>query len=69
MRHTKKELEFLVNRLNAETGSNFCLGYAYGGVRLEANSGSKDISQRLTTGQLYDQLATALNILDHIKRD
>jgi hypothetical protein len=66
-RITDKDLEYYVERLNKLTNSNFCLGYAYGGVRLEANEGSKDISQRLTKKELYLQLVTAVSILEHSK--
>jgi hypothetical protein len=61
------DLEYYVERLNKLTNSNFCLGYAYGGVRLEANDGSKDISQRLTKKELYLQLVTMVNALEHSK--
>jgi hypothetical protein len=61
----KDDLQYYVERLNKLTNSNFCLGYAYGGVRLEANEGSKDISQRLTKKELYLQLVTMVNALEH----
>jgi hypothetical protein len=63
------DLEYYVNRLNKLTNSNFDLGYAYGGVRLEANEGSKDISYRLTKKELYLQLVTMVNALEHCKGD
>ena len=52
-RTTKEDLQYYVDRLNKLTNGNFCLGYAYGGVRLEANQGSKDISYRLSKKELY----------------
>ena len=64
-RTTNDDLQYYVDRLNKLTNSNFCLGYAYGGVRLEANSGSKDISQRLSKKELYLQLITIVNVLEH----
>ena len=64
-RTTKDDLQYYVDRLNKLTNGNFCLGYAYGGVRLEANEGSKDISQRLSKKELYLQLVTMINVLEH----
>ena len=64
-RTTKDDLQYYVDRLNKLTGGNFCLGYAYGGVRLEANEGSKDISYRLSKKELYLQLITMINVLEH----
>ena len=64
-RTTKDDLQYYVDRLNKLTNGNFCLGYAYGGVRLEANEGSKDISQRLSKKELYLQLVTMVNVLEH----
>ena len=64
-RITNKDLEYYVERLNKLTNSNFCLGYAYDGVRLEANEGSKDISQRLSKKELYLQLVTMVNVIEH----
>jgi hypothetical protein len=64
-RTTKENLEYYVDRINALTGSNFCLGYAYGGVKLEANNGSVDVSQRLTKKELYMQLVTIERVLRH----
>lgn len=64
-RTTKDDLQYYVDRLNKLTNSDFCLGYAYGGVRLEANKGSKDISYRLSKKELYLQLITMLNVLEH----
>lgn len=66
-RTTNQDLEYYVERINTLTGSNFCLGYAYGGVRLEANDGSVDISQRLTKKELYMQLVTIERALSHAK--
>jgi hypothetical protein len=69
MTRTKKsDLEFYVERINKLTGSNFCLGYAYGGVKLEAADGSVDISQRLSLKELYYQLVTIERVLTHAKR-
>lgn len=64
-RTTNEDLQYYVDRLNKLTDGNFCLGYAYGGVRLEANEGSKDISQRLSKKELYLQLVTMVNVLEH----
>ena len=64
-RTTKEDLQYYVDRLNKLTNGNFCLGYAYGGVRLEANEGSKDISYRLSQKELYLQLITMINVLEH----
>jgi hypothetical protein len=64
-RTTNAHLEYYVERINKLTGGDFCLGYAYGGVKLEANNGSVDISQRLTKGALYDQLVTMARALEH----
>ena len=66
-RITKENLEYYVERINKLTNSNFCLGYAYGGVKLEANNGSVDISQRLSKKELYYQLVTIERALRHAK--
>ena len=65
-RTTKALLETYVERINKLTGGNFCIGYAYGGVKLEANNGSVDISQRLTKNELYMQLVTMERALRHV---
>jgi hypothetical protein len=64
-RITKENLEYYVERINKITGSDFCLGYAYGGVKLEAKNGSVDISQRLTKKELYYQLVTMERALNY----
>lgn len=61
---TKNDLQYYVDRLNKLTNGDFCLGYAYGGVRLEAANGSVDISQRLSKKELYLQLVTMVNVLE-----
>ena len=63
-RTTKNDLQYYVDRLNKLTNGDFCLGYAYGGVRLEAANGSVDISQRLSKKELYLQLVTMVNVLE-----
>ena len=63
-RTTKDDLQYYVDRLNKLTNGDFCLGYAYGGVRLEAANGSVDISQRLSKKELYLQLVTMVNVLE-----
>ncbi len=63
-RTTKDDLQYYVDRLNKLTNGDFCLGYAYGGVRLEAAKGSVDISQRLSKKELYLQLVTMVNVLE-----
>lgn len=68
-RTTKEDLQYYVDRLNKLTNGNFCLGYAYGGVRLEANEGSKDISYRLSKKELYLQLITMINVLEHTAKE
>ena len=68
-RTTKEDLQYYVDRLNKLTNGNFCLGYAYGGVRLEANQGSKDISYRLSKKELYLQLITMINVLEHTAKE
>jgi len=67
-RITNENLEYYVERINKLTGGDFCLGYAYGGVRLEANKGSVDISYRLTKRELYDQLVTMDNVLSRMQQ-
>ena len=68
-RTTKEDLQYYVDRLNKLTNGNFCLGYAYGGVRLEANEGSKDMSYRLSKKELYLQLITMINVLEHTAKE
>ena len=63
-RITKDNLNYYLERLNKLTNGNFNIGYAYGGVKLESNEGSIDISQRLTKRELYYQLVTTINILE-----
>ena len=67
-RITKDHLNYKLEQIQRLTGKTFNIGYAYGGVRLEANGGSKDISGRVTKRELYDQLATCVNILEHSAR-
>jgi hypothetical protein len=66
-RITNANLEYYVERLNKLTNGNYCLGYAYGGVKLESNEGSKDISQRLTKRELYNQLITSVTIIENMQ--
>ena len=66
-RITASDLESIIDRINSKIpNANLIIGHAYGGVRLEANNGSKDISYRLTKKELYDQLITLENFLYHV---
>jgi len=47
-RVTKAMLDKQIDWLNKISGGDYCLGWAYGGVRVEAEQGSRDISPRGT---------------------
>jgi hypothetical protein len=52
-RTTDKELDRLASQLNEVLpGNDYSIGHAYGGVRLESKGGSRDVSPRLTKGEL-----------------
>ena len=52
---TKSDLQSLVHVLNKVTGGgNYSLDYAYGRVRLTNFTGSKDVSPRLSRGELAE---------------
>jgi len=66
-RITDSNLESMIDRINFKVpNANLSIGHAYGGVRLESNNGSKDISYRLTKRELYEQLITLENFLYHV---
>ena len=55
MATTKSDLQGIVDLLNKVTGGdNYSLDYAYGGVRLTNFTGSKDVSPRLSRGELAE---------------
>lgn len=60
-RVTEAELQALVNRLRQMTGYDYSLGFAYGGVRLEKDMGSIDVSPRLSKREMYEWLHAFLH--------
>ena len=66
-RTTDQQLEELCDQLNKGTSQryDFSIGHAYGGVRLERNAGSVDVSPRLTKGELHEWLLAFIAGLDY----
>lgn len=69
MATTVKDLTNVIRNLAAETGTPFGLDQAYGGVRLTDESGGRELTPRVTKGQLYDIVWSALNIIRYAKRE
>ena len=68
MRITKSEIRHHVDLLAKITGEDFSLDIAYGGYKLVAEGGSRNISARMTGREIYNSIRTALNVLDHLER-
>lgn len=70
MRISKTMLEKQVDNLNGllDTPERFSVDYAYGGARLVARSGSKNIGPRGTKTEVYYQVTTAIEIIEESKR-
>lgn len=68
MRVSKSEIRHHVELLAKMTGEDFELDIAYGGYKLVAEGGARNISARMTGRELYNSIRTALNVLDHLKR-
>jgi hypothetical protein len=62
-RITQGHLERQVDILNSMTGGGYVLGWAYGGVRLEKDNGSRDISPRGTKRQVSEYVTTVIQVL------
>jgi hypothetical protein len=63
---TKKQLDHYVAILNNQLpNADFSVGYAYGGARLEAKNGSRDVSPRRTKRDVYEFIAAMLVALDY----
>ena len=60
---TKAHLERQVGILNRITGGGYLLGWANGGVRLEGDSGARDISPRGTKREVSAHLTTVIQVL------
>jgi hypothetical protein len=63
IRITKAHLERQVGILNRITGGGYLLGWAYGGVRLEGDNGSRDISPRGSKREVSAYLTTAIQVM------
>lgn len=70
MRISKTMLEKQVNNLNDLVGNpgRFSVDYAYGGARLVARSGAKNIGPRGTKTEVYYQVTTAIEIIEESNR-
>ena len=69
MRVSRQQLGMTIKRLELTTGKKFDKNYAYGyGVKLTDESGSVDLSPRMTTRELYDAVHVALNIIEYAKK-
>ena len=55
-RITKADLRAKAEHINRIAGLDVEIGYAYGRPRAHLNKGSKDLSPRLPSGQLWDWL-------------
>ena len=70
MRHTIRELQQLVTIINNRLpGGDYSISYAYGSPRLVSHNESRDVSPRLTSGQLYLWIAAFIDGIDaHIEK-
>jgi len=66
-RTTIRDLEGVVALINRMAGQTFTLGYAYGGVRLEGDDGSTDVSPRLSKGEMLEWLHAFTYGLEYAK--
>lgn len=67
MRKTNREIEELVAMLNARLpGLDYSIDHAYGGVRLMREGGARDVSPRLTKGELYDWITSFIAGIDAV---
>jgi len=64
MRMTKAGLQEIVDVINRRTGGDYELGYAYGRPRLERDGGAREVSPRLSAGQLADWMRAFLEGFD-----
>lgn len=66
-RTTDKDLNQLCDMLNKDTDNryDFSIGHAYGGVRLESHNGSRDVSPRLSKGELSQWMHAFHSGLSH----
>jgi len=62
-RVTKNMIESKVEYLNDDYNLNLNIGYAYGGVKIEVNDGSMDISCRGSKSEIYFQLRAIEEVL------
>jgi len=69
MRVTRAELKRYVQILAKNTGEDFSLDIAYGEPKLVAHNGSRNISARMTTAELYNAVRVAINVIDLIRED
>ena len=69
-RVTKEILDRQVEWLNTITGGTYCLGYAYGGVRIEAEAGGRDVSPRGSKRAISTMLGVMIRtVLDLQQRE
>ena len=66
-RTTDKQLYELAALINRATDGRYkvSIDHAYGGVRLESHGGSRDVSPRLTKGELRQWMQAFLDGLYH----
>jgi len=62
-RVTKEILDRQIEWLNTLTGGTYSLGYAYGGLRLEAEAGGRDVSPRGTKRQISTMLGVTIRVV------
>ena len=65
-RITTKQLNMTIDRLEKTTGKKFSYSSQYGGVRLCDEYGGREFSLRISKRDLYDQIHTALNVIEYI---
>ena len=63
-RVTKEMLNKQVDWLNRVSGGDYCLGWAYGGVRVEAERGARDITRRGSKRDISDYLLAMIAVIE-----
>ena len=64
-RVTTKQLDMAIDRLEKTTGKKFSYS-SQSGVRLCDEYGAREFSLRMSKRDLYDQIHTALNIIEYM---
>lgn len=65
---TKTQLQETINRINRKLGKRLAIDYAYGRPRVTNLDGSREISPRLSRGELALWLAGFEECVDEVQR-